>query len=239
MRKDHRPYVVKKAVLRFQKFYSAHFLQPHFAALGKFATIIKPWYVEVFGSPVSVGDHVTIVATSDHRVRLSVWSDEQVSGQIQIGDYVIICPGVRVSSASKIHIGDNCMLASGVYLTDSDWHDIYNRIAIGKTDPIHITDNVWIGDGAIVCKGVSIGENTIIGAGSVVVNSIPSDCIAAGNPARVVKHLDPQKSFTTRQQWFLKSADLYAEIDQLDREIMRGNTLWHWLRYLFFPRKGD
>jgi carbonic anhydrase/acetyltransferase-like protein (isoleucine patch superfamily) len=86
---------------------------------------------------------------------------------------------------------------------------------------------------------VSIGENTIIGAGSVVVNSIPSDCIAAGNPAKVVKHLDPQRSFTTRQQWFLKSTNLYAEIDQLDREIMRGNTLWHWLRYLFFPRKGD
>ena len=89
MRKDHRPYILKKAVLRLQKFYSAHFLQPHFAALGKFATIIKPWYVEVFGSPVSIGDHVTIVATSDQRVRLSVWSDRQVSGQIQIGDFVM------------------------------------------------------------------------------------------------------------------------------------------------------
>ncbi|MGD8342835.1 MAG: acyltransferase [Desulfobacterales bacterium] len=239
MRKDHRPYVIKKAVLTFQKFYSAHFLKPHFAALGNFATIIKPWYVEVFGSPVSIGDHVTIVATSDHRVRLSVWSDHQVNGQIQIGNYGIICPGVRISSASKIHIGDNCMLASGVYLTDSDWHDIYNRIAFGKTEPIHIADNAWIGDSVIVCKGVSIGENSIIGAGSVVVNSIPPGCIAAGNPAKVVKHLDPQKALTTRQQWFSKSTHLYAEIDQLDRDLLRENTLRHWLRYLFFPHRGD
>lgn len=239
MRKDHRPYVIKKALLKFQRFYTAHFLRPHFAALGKSATIIKPWYVEVFGSSVVIGDHVTVVATSDQRVRLSVWSERQVSGHIHIGDYGIVCPGVRVSSASEIHIGDNCMLANGVYVTDSDWHDIYNRIGFGKTDPINIAANVWIGDGAIVCKGVSIGENSIIGAGAVVVTSIPSNCIAAGNPAKVVKHLDPQKSFTTRQQWFSKSANLYAEIDQLDRQLLHDNSLLHWLRYVFFPSKGD
>lgn len=193
----------------------------------------------MFGSPVVMGDHVTIVATSDHRVRLSVWSDQQLNGQIQFGDYGIVCPGVRVSSASKIQIGDNCMLASGVYITDSDWHDIYNRAAFGKTNPIEIAANVWIGDSAIVCKGVSIGENSIIGAGAVVVNSIPANCIAAGNPAKVVKRLDPQKSFTTRQQWFSKSANLHAELDQLDRKLLRNNTWRHWLRHLFFPHRGE
>ena len=131
------------------------------------------------------------------------------------------------------------MLANGVYVTDSDWHDIYNRNSFGKTDPIDIADNVWIGDSAIVCKGVSIGENSIIGAGAVVVDAIPSNCVAAGNPARIVKHLDPQKSFTTRQQWFSKSNNLHAEIDQLDRDLLRDNTWRHWLRYLFFPHKGD
>ena len=114
-----------------------------------------------------------------------------------------------------------------------------NRSAFGKTDTIDLDDNVWLADSVIVCKGVSIGENSIIGAGSVVVNSIPPDCVAAGNPAKVVKHLDSQKAFTTRQQWFSNSANLYAEIDQLDRELLRGNTLRHWLRYLFFPRRGD
>ena len=131
------------------------------------------------------------------------------------------------------------MLASGVYVTDSDWHDIYNRIALGKTEPIEIAANVWIGDSAIVCKGVSIGENSIIGAGAVVVNSIPPNCVAAGNPAKIVKHLDPQKPLTTRQQWFSKPDDLYTEIDQLDRQLLRDNTLLHWLRYLLFPSQKD
>ena len=131
------------------------------------------------------------------------------------------------------------MLAGGVYVTDSDWHDIYNRIAFGKTEPIEIAANVWIGDSAIICKGASIGENSIIGAGAVVVHAIPPNCIAAGNPAKVVKHLDSQKSFITRQQWFSKSADLYADIDRLDRDLLKENTLRHWLRYVFFPKKGD
>ena len=195
--------------------------------------------MEVFGSPIVIGDYVSIIAAPDKRVRLSVWTDKQVKGQIRIGDYCLLCPGVRISSASDIHIGDNCMIASGVYITDSDWHDIYDRLGFGKTDSVDIAHNVWVGDSAIVCKAVSIGENSIIGAGSVVVDSIPANCIAARNPAKVVKHLDPEKSFTTRKQWFLKPANVFNEIDQLDRALLRENTLLHWLRYVFFPSRDD
>jgi acetyltransferase-like isoleucine patch superfamily enzyme len=239
MRKDHRPYLLKRALSKFQRFYTEHFLRPHFESLGKAPTVINPWYVEAFGSPIDIGDYVSIVAASDNRVRLSVWSDRQVSGQIRIGNYSLLCPGVRISSAAKVIIGENCMLASGVYVTDSDWHDIYNRLALGKTEAVDIADNVWIGDSAIICKGLSIGENSIIGAGAVVVHSIPANCIAAGNPAQVVKHLDPTASFTTRKQLFFKTADLFAEIDQLDRQLLQENTLLRWLRYVFFPAKGD
>ncbi|MDH3829064.1 MAG: acyltransferase [Desulfobacterales bacterium] len=239
MQKDHRPYFLKRALSKFQRFYSQHFLRPHFASLGNSPTVVKPWYVEVFGSPIDIGDYVSIIAAADNRVRLSVWADKQNSGRIRIGDYDLLCPGVRISSASQIRIGDNCMIASGAYVTDSDWHDVYNRIAFGKTDPIDIANNVWIGDSAIVCKGVSIGKNSIIGAGAVVVNSIPSNCIAAGNPAQVVKHLDPGESFTTREQWFSKRPNLFDEVDQLDRQLLGDNTLLHWLRYVFFPSRGD
>lgn len=239
MRKDHRPYVIKRAFLKFQRFYTRHFLQPHFAALGKAPFIVKPWFVEVFGSPITIGDFATVFATSDRWVRLAVWADQPLKGQIQIGDHCLVCPGVRISSASKISIGDDCMLASGVYITDSDWHDTYNRIAFGKTGPVDIAANVWIGDGAIVCKGVSIGENSIVGAGAVVVDSLPSNCIAGGNPAKVVKRLDSQKTFTTRRQWFSNKSNLYDEIDELDRELLRDNTLRHWLRYVLFPSRGD
>ena len=239
MQKDHRPYFLKKALAKFQRFYAQHFLRPHLESLGKAPVIFRPWYVEVFGAPVVIGDYVFIIAAADNRVRLSVWADQQVSGRIRIGDYALLCPGVRISSASQISIGDNCMIASGAYITDSDWHDVYNRIAFGKTDPIEIADNVWIGDSAIVCKGVSIGENSIIGAGAVVVNAIPSNCIAAGNPAQVVRHLDPDESFTTRKQWFAKGPHLFSEMDQLDRDMLRENSLLGWLRYVFFPAKGD
>jgi acetyltransferase-like isoleucine patch superfamily enzyme len=195
--------------------------------------------VEVFGAPISIGDYGCIIAASDLRVRLSVWTDKKVSGRIRIGNYCLICPGVRISSASHVSIGDNCMIASSAYLTDSDWHDVYNRIAFGKTDPIDIADNVWIGDSAIVCKGVTIGENSIVGAGAVVVNSIPANCIAAGNPAQVVKQLDAEESFITRKQLFSKTSNLFYEMDQLDKELLGKNTLLHWLRYVFFPSGGD
>ena len=83
------------------------------------------------------------------------------------------------------------MIASRVYISDADWHDIYDRLASpGPTAPIVLGNNVWLGEGAKVCKGVTIGENSVIGAGSVVASDIPANVIAAGNPAREIKKLD-------------------------------------------------
>ena len=239
MRRDHRPYFVKKAFLRFQQFYVRRFLSPQFEALGSNPTFMRPWYVEVFGAPIRIGKFANIIAAPDQRVRLAVWPAENGRGAIDIGNYCLISPGVRVSSADGIRIGDNCMLANGVYLTDSDWHDLYNRTIMGRTAPVEIGSNVWIGDSATVCKGVSLGENSIIGAGAVVVQSIPPNCIAAGNPARVVKELDPGQTFTTRKQWFQDPGLRNGGLDKFDREMLRENTLWHWLRYLLFPSRKD
>jgi serine acetyltransferase len=131
------------------------------------------------------------------------------------------------------------MIASNAYITDSDWHDIYNRVSIGKTAPIKIEDNVWIGDSVIVCKGVTIGENSIIGAGAVVVDDIPANCVAAGNPAKVVKKLDAVQPFTTRAQWFSDPVKLFRGFDQADKELLGENSLLHWLRCLMFPSGRD
>ena len=131
------------------------------------------------------------------------------------------------------------MIASGAYITDSDWHDIYNRITIGNTAPVKIENNVWVGDSAIICKGVTLGQNSIIGAGAVVVSSVPSNCIAAGNPARVVKELDEKEQFTTREQWFADPEALFKGFDYTDKLILRENSLYHWLRYKLFPSQKD
>ena len=80
------------------------------------------------------------------------------------------------------------MIASNVYISDADWHDIYDSTASpGATAPITLERNVWLGEGVKLCKGVRIGENTVIGAGSVVTGDIPANVIAAGNPAHVIK----------------------------------------------------
>ncbi len=67
MRKDHRPYVLKKAYLKFQKFYTNHFLRPQLDTLGRGFAFMRPWHVELFGGPITIGDFATVIATSDKR----------------------------------------------------------------------------------------------------------------------------------------------------------------------------
>jgi acetyltransferase-like isoleucine patch superfamily enzyme len=239
LKRDHRPYLIKKAYLKFQKFYTNHFLRPQLQSLGEGFQFMKPWHVEIFGSPIEIGRYINVIGTSDGKVRFSVWPLQKDAGGIRIGDYCLICPGVRISSAHEIFIGDNCMIASHAYITDCDWHDIYNRVAYGTPAPVKIEKNVWIGDSAIICKGVTVGENSIIGAGSIVVNDVPPNVVMAGNPAKAVKQLNAEEEFTTRAQWFSNPAKLYQDISRLDKNMLQGNTLLHWLRHLLFPAKGD
>jgi acetyltransferase-like isoleucine patch superfamily enzyme len=240
LRRDHRPYFIKRLDITFQQWYANRFLRPQFEYLGKGTLFLGPRYVEVFGWPIVLGDYANVVAIPDKRVRLTVWSNIKEKGSIQIGRYCLICPGVRISSATCITIGDSCMMAQGVYITDSDWHDVYDRnMSIGQTEAVIIGSNVWIGDSAIICKGVTIGDNSIIGAGAVVVKNIPPDVIAAGNPAIVVKKLDPEHFITTRADWFVNPECLVAQFDEIDRNILKRNTIAGWLRSILFPKKGD
>lgn len=114
---------------------------------------------------------------------------------IRIGADVGIS-GATICAAKSIEIGAETLLGANVTIVDTDFHalDAINRrynndpanIAVA---PVVIGRNVFIGTGAIVLKGASIGANSVIGAGSVVVGPIPDNVIAAGNPARVVRHL--------------------------------------------------
>lgn len=130
------------------------------------------------------------------------------------------------------------MLANGVYITDADWHGIYDRTSLGRSAPVTLKKNVWIGDSAIVCKGVTIGENSIVGAGAVVTNDIAANCIAAGNPARVIKRLDADEKVTTRADWYADPGKLTRDFIKWDQSVLRGNTFWGWMRHALFPRPG-
>jgi len=230
MRRDHRPYALKKADQRIQRFYTRRILAPQLDGLGKGCTVIKPWYVEAFGPRIAVGDYATLIAAPDRRVRFSVWPRDEGEGEIRIGNYCLICPGVRIGSAASVTIADNAMIASSTYITDSDWHEIYNRAAMDRGKPVRILENAWIGDSAIICKGVTVGENSIVGAGSVVRRDVPDNVVAAGNPASVVKKIDPEAEMTKRSDWFADPDWLWEQFDLLDRENLRGNTWWGWAR---------
>lgn len=201
---------------------------------------MKPQHVEVFGGPVYLGDYSTIIATPDRKVRFAVWPVWLGKGKIEIGKCCLICPGTRIMSATSITMGDGCMTAQNVSISDADWHDIYDRsMPIGKTQAVTIGNNVWLGDSVIVGKGVTIGDNAVIGAGAIVVKDIPANAIAVGNPATVIKYLDPDKPLKTRTDWLSNPAKLASDFEIIDRALMKGNSLAGWFRSLLFPRKGD
>jgi len=98
---------------------------------------------------------------------------------------------------------------------------------------------VWIGDSAMICKGVHIGENAVIGAGSIVVKDIPANAIAAGNPASVIRYLDADKPIRTRSQWMSDPKKMNEFYDAVERLMREKNSLFGWVRSILFPRKGD
>ena len=95
--------------------------------------------------------------------------------------------GTVIGCATKITICNNVRCGANTLITDSDWHGDDPRT--GGDKPVVIADNVWLGYGVKVLKGVHIGENSLIGACSVVTRDIPANVVAAGNPCKVIKHL--------------------------------------------------
>ena len=236
MRDDHRPYSLKVALARIEAFWVSCFIRPQLDSLGRHSMIMKPWFLKLYGRNIHFGESVHVITAKDRTVRLTTWAMNEHQGEIHVGAFVLLCPGVRIDSASAVTIGESSMIAAGAYLTDADWHDIYDRTqAIGRTSPVILGNNVWIGDGAIVCKGVSIGDNSIIGAGSVVTQDIPSNVIAAGNPAKVLRPLDPEQPLTTRRSLLEDGDALAAQMDSLERWARADKTWPTWLRSIIAP----
>ena len=128
-------------------------------------------------------------------------------GSCTVGDYSLL-NGALIMAEERIEIGSYCMISWNVGIADSDFHPIdpaqrrQDALALAPfaenrpprpkiaTAPVIIRDNVWIGMGAVILKGVTIGENSVVAAGAIVTKDVPANVIVAGNPARVVKQLD-------------------------------------------------
>lgn len=239
MQKDNRPFFVRIFIEKFYILWSKYFLIPQFKRVGKNLDINKPWNIDVYGKNISLGENVHIRTSRNVVTQICAWNKNNCDGIIKIGDNVLISPGVRIISAEEIIIDSNVMIASNVYISDSDWHGVYDRINTpGSSKKIHIEENSWIGEGSKISKGVRIGKNSIIGLGSVVTSDVPDNEIFGGNPAKKIGEIDKNKEIRKREDMFLNN-DYNNLMKFLIKEDLKENNLFTWLRTVFFPKKGD
>lgn len=149
------------------------------------------------GGRITIGDNFYL--SSGNGVN-PIASNLQADVYVEPGAALTIGNNVGMSSTrlwihESVRIGNNVKIGGCVLITDTDAHpmDYVVRRSSNegtKSAPVVIEDDVWVGAHCIILKGVTIGARSIIGAGSVVTNSIPVDCVAAGNPCRVIKSLN-------------------------------------------------
>jgi acetyltransferase-like isoleucine patch superfamily enzyme len=126
------------------------------------------------------------------------------NARVTVGDFTLL-NGALVMAEDKIDIGSHCLISWNVGIADSDFHPLepaqrlIDAHALApylkdrpprpklRTGPVIISDNVWIGMNAVILKGVTIGENSVVAAGSVVTKSVAPNTVVAGNPAVAVK----------------------------------------------------
>jgi acetyltransferase-like isoleucine patch superfamily enzyme len=163
----------------------------------------------VLGDDVRIGNRSTIV------VGLKVFPD----AKLEIGSRTTLGYSNLISVAQSVRIGNDCLFAGEVKVIDNNSHslDFEDRRRHAPLEPQHVApviieDDVWIGTNCIVLKGVTIGRGAVIAAGAVVTRSVPAFTVAAGNPARVVKQIEPHHSRNAAQvARLLESLDVRAD----------------------------
>lgn len=129
---------------------------------------------------------------------------------VHLGDYVYANFNLTLVDDSDIYIGSRTMIGPNVTIATAG-HPILPALrerALQFNIPVHIGNNVWIGAGAVILPGVTIGDNSVIGAGSIVTHDIPANVVAVGNPCRVLREIgerDRETYFRERKidpKWF-------------------------------------
>lgn len=146
-------------------------LEKMLGSIGKNVAIDQKFFCD-FGKNIFIGDDVIIGSNC-------TFIDNK---KITIGSCVMIAPNLQIYTAY------HPILPEDRYIQNRSENDpiYFNTCA----DPVEIKDGAWIGGGVIILPGVTIGKNSIIGAGSVVTRSIPDNCVAVGNPCNPIKYFD-------------------------------------------------
>ena len=150
------------------------------------------------GSTVSIGENVAMVSHSAFTAlgvaRPCILRTLTPQATISIGKNTGLS-GAVICAASSVFIGNECLFGADVMVADTDFHPLepknrrFADLAAVRAERVEIGDNVFIGARCIILKGVTIGANSVIGAGSLVVSDIPSGVVAAGVPARVLRQI--------------------------------------------------
>lgn len=154
--------------------------------VGKFFQVQGPLDIRGPGT-VIFGDFCSVIST---RLRPTTPYTHHKDAVIRFGDRVLLTR-TRLGCENRIEVGNDAGLAE-CWVIDSDFHSVKattegpRHSTKGVSKPIVIGPNVWVGQAAMVLKGVRIGENSIVGAGAVVATNVPPDCTVFGNPARVI-----------------------------------------------------
>ena len=154
----------------------------HCTSVGNRLTVLGPCAVHSAGD-MTVGEGLTIRSRKFNMVEITCARDARLS----FGNKVFLNQGVRIACTTEVTIGDNVLIGDETVILDSDYHGVAGTNT--KSAPVRIESDVWLGTRVIVLRGVTIGEGSVVGAGSVVTRSLPPRTFAAGVPARVIRNL--------------------------------------------------
>lgn len=189
------PRKVINLLSHFKNFIYSGYYKQQFKKCGSSFKIKSPFNL-IGPQFITIGNNFN----SGYRLRMEVVDYQRINTnnpELIIGDNVSFNYDCHIGCTNKIIIGNNVLFASKIFLTDH-FHGAINKedlnIAPGRRllyskGPIIIEDNVWIGEGVCIMPNVTIGRNTIIGANSVVTKNLPQNCVAGGNPAKIIKYL--------------------------------------------------
>lgn len=147
---------------------------------------LRSWVFRILGS--KIGKDVRI---EDVRIlNPTHWGFDK----LKIGDFTFISHQARLDLSDKITIGNKTAIGGTIFTHQDPGSMLFESITVSrfprKVAPVVIGNNVWIADSAIILCGVTIGDNAVVAAGSVVTKDVPKDTLVAGNPAKIIKQLN-------------------------------------------------
>ena len=140
----------------------------------------RPWIVN--RGTMTIGDRVQLVSTVAKLELVTL-----PGGHLDIGNRVYINYGTSIVASNHVKISDGCLIGAHVTVMDTDFHRVEDKMPDRTGIPIVLEERVWLANRSIVLKGITIGHDSVVAAGSVVVEDVPPRVVVAGVPARVIR----------------------------------------------------